>query len=77
MKKNSTWKSCISTKYGLEVRGRFTLNAEGSYWVDLWKAITKEATHLKKNCELVLGYGKRIKYWEDNWCGDTFMCFSP
>ena len=35
----------------------------------LWKAISKEASQLKQNCELVLRDGKRIRFWEDIWCG--------
>ena len=37
--------------------------------MSLWKAISKETGQLKQNCELVLGDGKRIKFWEDTWCG--------
>ena len=54
MEENSTWKSCISTKYGTGVRGWFT----GSFGVGLWKAIAKEAAHLKQDCELVVGMAR-------------------
>ena len=47
---------------------------EGSYGVGLWKAIAKETSQLKQYCELVLGDGKRIRLWEDNWCGGQPLC---
>ena len=29
---------------------------------------------LKKDCELILGDGKRIRFWEDSWCGRSPLC---
>ena len=69
MEESSTWKVYISTKYGTEAGGWYTLSPRGSYSLGLWKAISKETSQLKQNCEMVLENGKRIKFWEDNWCG--------
>ena len=69
VEESSTWKVCISTKYGIEVGGWYTLSPRGSYGLGLWKAISKETSQLKQNCELVLRDGKRIRFWEDTWCG--------
>ena len=69
MEESSTWKVCISTKYSIESWGWYTLSPRGSYGLGLWKAIYKETGQWKQNYEMVLGNGKRIKFWEDVWCG--------
>ena len=74
MEENSIWKSCIRIKYGTTAEGWFTKDPKGSYKVGLWKSIEKEKGLLKKDCELILGDGKRIRFWEDSWCGWSPLC---
>lgn len=59
----ATWKMCIKVKYGVDLRGWFTRNYKGNYGIILWKAISKEATFLKKRCSFQLGDGERIRFW--------------
>ena len=40
MEESSTWKIYISTKYGIELGGWYTLSPRGSYGFGLWKAIS-------------------------------------
>lgn len=58
---NSIWKEIISLKYKMEDPGWFTKIPTGSHGVGLWKAICKEAYHLRKNYSLALGNGRMIK----------------
>ena len=69
MEERSTWKVCISTKYGTEAGDWYTLPPRGSYGLGLWNAISKETSQLKQNYEMVLGNGKMIRFWADTWCG--------
>ena len=69
MEENSVWKSCITAKCGTEDGGWFTPLPKGSYVVGLWKIITKESGQLKKDRVFKLEDCRKIRFWEDNWCG--------
>ena len=74
MEDNSIWRSCINTKYGSHNGGWFTPYPRGSYGVGLWKSIAKETDQLKKDCVFKLGDGRKIRFWEDTWCGRQPLC---
>ena len=40
----------------------------------LWKSIAKEIEQLKKDCVFKLGDGRKIRFWEDTWCGRQPLC---
>ena len=46
---------------------------EGMVW-GLWKEIKKEAPLLKKNSMFAVGNGRRVRFWEDKWRGETPLC---
>ena len=73
---NPPWKNLIELKYGLEEGGWFSTEPKGSFRVSLWKDIRREAQQPKKDCKLILGEGDRIRFWEDNWCGENPLCTS-
>ena len=62
MEERSTWKVCISIKYGIGAGDWYTLPFRGSYGLGLWNAISKETSQLKQNYEMVLGNGKMIRF---------------
>ena len=68
---NPTWKGFIKLKYGLEDGGWFLKEPKGSFRVGVWKDIRREAHQLKKDCKFILGDGRRIRFWEDKWCGEN------
>ena len=75
---NSTWREFVNLKYGTEDGHWFTQVLRGSYGVSLWKEINKEIEQLKHNCCFKIGYGSRIKFWEDEWFGEnTLMAIFP
>lgn len=49
--------------------GWFSLTPKGSYGMGLCKEIEKEVCMLKQNCEIRLGNGVKIKFWDDAWRG--------
>ena len=53
----------------MEKGGWFTKNGKGAFGVGLWKDISKEAVVLKQFNNLVVGNGKRFRFWKDIWCG--------
>ena len=59
----------IRLKYDMEDGGWFTKNPRGSYGLGLWKEISKELSLLKHDYCFCLGDGRRIRFWEDVWCG--------
>ena len=66
MEENSTWKSCISAKYGSREGEWFTPLPRGNHGVGLWKFIAKEFSQLKKDYIFKMGmveksdFGKTI-----------------
>ena len=62
VEESSTWKVYISTKYGKEAGGWYTLSPRGSYGLSLWKVVSKETGQLKQNYEMVLENCKRIRF---------------
>ena len=53
------------------------MEPRGSFGMGLWKDIRKEAQQLKQNCNLMLGDGGCIRFWEDRWCGENPLCLFP
>ena len=39
----------------------------------VWKDIRREAQQLKQDCNFILGNGRRIRFWEDRWCGSETL----
>lgn len=66
----------INLKYKKENGSWFTKIPTVSHSVGLWKSISIETDHLRKNCSLVPGNGRRIKFREDEWCGEGPLCDS-
>ena len=46
------------------------------YGVGLWKEIRKEWPFMKNNFVFSIGDGRRVRFWEDGWCGDEALSHS-
>ena len=42
----------------------------------LWKEIRKEWPFMKNKFIFSIGDGKRVRLWEDRWCGDKALSLS-
>ena len=73
MEEDSPWNIIIRLKYDTKVGGWFTKNPRGSGGVGLWRDISKEPNQLKHDCCFSLGDVRRIKFWEDVWCGENSL----
>ena len=73
---NSTWEIFINLKYRAKEGGWFSRTPRGNARTSLWKGINAEATKLKQDFVFELGEGKRIRLWEDVWCGEVSLCAS-
>ena len=73
---NLAWKNVISLKYGTKEGGWFSKIPRGNAGLGLWKGINAKAAKLKQDCAFYLGEGKRIRFWEDVWCGEVTLCAS-
>ena len=49
---------------------------KGSYGVGLWKAIRNLWELVSCRISFMVGNGRRVKFWKDNWCGDEPFCVS-
>ena len=61
-------------KYGTEEGGWFPRTPRGNAGLGLWKGINAKAAKLKQDYVFKLGEGKRIRFWEDVWCGEVSLC---
>ena len=71
--KEAWWVEVIRRKYGEDEGGwssRFTWE---SYGVGLWKSLRRWSVLVSNHLSFVVGDGKRMKFWEDSWCGDTSL----
>ena len=41
----------------------------------LWKEIRKEWPFMKNKFVFFVGNGRRVRFWEDRWCGDKTLSF--
>ena len=63
-------------KYGTEEGGCFSLSPRGGQGFGLWKTIAREFDQLKKDHVFILGDGRKIRFWEDSWCGSQPLCIA-
>lgn len=77
MEANFFRKEVIRLKCRVEEGGWFTRFPRGSHGVGLWKAISKESSLLINNCSLLLSDGRRIKFWDDIFCGEGTLKDMP
>ena len=42
----------------------------------LWKEIRKEWPFMKDKFAFSVGNGRRVRFWEDRWCGDKALSIS-
>ena len=59
----------ISRRYGELVGGWNTGDIRGGYGTGLWKNIRKDW----QNAVFSLGDGRRLRFWEDIWCGEVAL----
>ena len=75
MEENSVWRNIISLKYGMEDGGWFFNTPRGSYGVGLWKDIRK-VIQMRQNCSIEVVNERKVRFWEDVWCGEAPLCSS-
>ena len=63
----------MCSKFGKEDLGWSSREAGGPYGVDFWKDIQKESSWVRENWKLSIGYGTRIRFWTDHWCGTLIL----
>ena len=74
--KGTLWKQVISRTYGVEERGWCTREVREGYGVGFWKEIRKELPLMRSNFVFSVGDGRRVRFWEDTWCGDNNLSCS-
>ena len=75
--RGTLWKQVISRKYGVEEGGWCTREVrEEGYDVGFWKEIRKEWPLIKSNLVFSMGDGRRVRFWENKWCGDDTLSLS-
>ena len=63
----------IELKYGSVWRGWCTRSVNGPYGVGLWKYISQGWPSFSSHILYDIGDGSRVKFWQDQWCGETYL----
>ena len=72
--RGTLWKQVIIRKYGVEEGGWYTREVREGYGVRFWKEIRKEWPLMKSNLVFSVRDDRRVRFWEDRWCGDDILC---
>ncbi|RVW74735.1 putative ribonuclease H protein [Vitis vinifera] len=68
--REALWRQVIGRKFGEEQGGWYTREVREGFGVSLWKEIRKEGALLQNKVVFSVGNGRRVKFWNDNWCGN-------
>ncbi|RVW25474.1 putative ribonuclease H protein [Vitis vinifera] len=68
--REALWRQVISRKFGEEEGGWYTREVREGFGVGLWKEIRKEGALLQNKVVFSVGNGRRVKFWNDIWCGN-------
>ena len=64
----------IRGKYGEERGGWRSCETREAYGVGLWKAISKMGHLVTPSFGFMVGDGKKVRFWKDNWCETIPLC---
>lgn len=67
------WRHAIASKYGIQRGGGALEEARGSYRVSLCWYIRKNWGAFSNYISFKVGDGFHIRFWHDNWCGDSAL----
>ncbi|RVW67649.1 hypothetical protein CK203_063071 [Vitis vinifera] len=73
VEKNPLRKQVIIDKYGVEDGGWCSREVRGAYGVGVWKAIRKDWENIRSRSRLIVGNGRKVKFWKDLWCEDQAL----
>ncbi|RVW50222.1 Threonine--tRNA ligase, mitochondrial 1 [Vitis vinifera] len=74
--RDKLWRCVISRKFGEEEGGWYSKEVREGFGVGFWKDIRKEGALLQNRVGFSVGNGRRVKFWKDNWCGNSTLCNS-
>ncbi|RVW15964.1 putative ribonuclease H protein [Vitis vinifera] len=74
--RDKLWRRVISRKFGEEEGGWYSKEVREGFGVGFWKDIRKEGALLQNRVGFSVGNGRRVKFWKDNWCGNSTLCNS-
>ena len=74
--RDNLWRRVISRKFGEEDGGWYSKEVREGFGVGFWKDIRKEGALLQNRVGFSVGNGRRVKFWKDNWCGNSTLCNS-
>ena len=76
IERGAFWNQVIRGKDGEEQGGWCTKEVRNGHGVGWWKAIRKEWYLVSSRLSFMVGIGRRVRFWKDNWCGTLPFCVS-
>ena len=76
IERGAFWNQVRGGKDGEEQGGWCTKEVRNGHGVGWWKAIRKEWYLVSSRLSFMVGIGRRVRFWKDNWCGTLPFCVS-
>lgn len=73
MEVQALWREVIGDKYGIKVGGWRTRDIVLPFGCGLWRNIMKRWDYFVENISFKVGVGRRVYFWEHNWCGKLIL----
>lgn len=73
MEKQAPWRKLVHLKYGGMWGDWCSKSVQGPYGKSLWKSIRKGWPRFAANVVFKVGDGAPLKFWQDQWCGETSL----
>jgi hypothetical protein len=71
MERDALWRQVVAAKYGSSWGDWCSKEVKDSYGVSLWKSIHRGWPSFLNYLFFLVRDGSRVKFWRDQWCGDT------
>ena len=68
------WRKVVASKYREDWGGRTSKLGRGVHGYGLSRGIPMGWEDFSKNCQLVVGLGNRVKFWQDGWFLSKPLC---
>ena len=68
------WRRVVASKYREDWGGRTSKLGRGVHGYGLSRGIPMGWEDFSKNCQLVVGLGNRVKFWQDGWFLSKPLC---